>query len=111
MAHTISTVFTGKASAYMPTRDEVLSLQVGDLAPNCFGKLAEVVSIHGRGDDVNGKAFVCYYTSNGPTSSISHSMKQDRIVRDLQICRFHTSHELDLLDRTVSTRIRDEVIA
>lgn len=63
-----------------PTRQDILGLQVGDLAPNCFGTMSRVTRIYGRGDDIKGKAFVCYYTENGPHSEVSNSLKEDETL-------------------------------
>ena len=63
-----------------PTRAEVQALSVGDMAPDCFGRVARVVEIFGRGDDVQGRAYACYYTEFGPGSSISGSVKEGATV-------------------------------
>lgn len=64
-----------------PTRQDIESLQVGDYAPNCFGKFGKVNEISYRGIDVNGKAYVGYYVQwHGDDSSISESIKEDNIV-------------------------------
>lgn len=81
----------------LPTLDDVVNLRVGDLAPNCFGALAEVTEIRYRGTDLHGKAFVGYYTRTGHTSSISMSMKQDELVRHAGLLQ--TSAELDAIER------------
>jgi hypothetical protein len=80
---------------YIPTRAEIQSLEVGDLAPDCFGQWRRVTKIYGRGDDRNGKAYVCYYTEFGPTSSISNSIKEGEIHRSVALTGKFTSHELD----------------
>lgn len=73
-----------------PTRDDILSLQVGDLAPTCFGTMARVVDIFGRGDDVHGRAYVCYYTEWGTNARLSHSLSEDEIVPTVPLtARFH----------------------
>lgn len=63
-----------------PTREDVRGLKVGDLAPDCFGGMRAVTRIYAAGDDVKGKAYVCYYTEHGPTSQISGSLGEDEIV-------------------------------
>ena len=69
-----------------PTRDDIESLQVGDLAPDCFGKMSPVTSIIYRGVNVKGKAFVGFYTAFGENnSSISGSMTEDETVSTIQI--------------------------
>ncbi len=64
-----------------PTRQDVENLQVGDYAPNCFGKFGKVNQIAYRGTDVNNKAYVGYYVQwHGEDSSISETLKEDRIL-------------------------------
>lgn len=64
-----------------PTRADILALRVGDLAPNCFGKLARVTEIHAQQDDIKGKAFVCYYIEFGDNgSTMSGSLKEDETL-------------------------------
>lgn len=87
---------------YVPTRKEVEAVQVGSQAPDCFGRMAEVKEVFGRGDDINGKAYVCYYTyfgSNG--GSISNSLKEDELLRSVEACRDRTSWELDEIERAI----------
>jgi hypothetical protein len=81
----------------LPTKDDVANLRVGDLAPNCFGALAEVTEICYRGVDVEGHAYVGYYTRTGPTSSMSMSMKEGELVRHAGLLQ--TSAELDSIER------------
>ena len=86
---------------YIPTRAEIQSLEVGDLAPDCFGQWRLVTRIFGRGHDVKGKAYVCYYTEFGPTSSISNSLKEGEIHRTVALTGKYTSHELDILEKSL----------
>lgn len=60
-----------------PTKDQLINLMIGDLVPNCFGKLRPVTQIHHRGTDINGKYFVCFYTQYSDNSSMSGSLKED----------------------------------
>lgn len=86
-------------TAYRPTRAEIDALQVGQLAPDCFGRLAEVKSIYARSDDINGKRFVCYYTVFGSGgSTCSMSQKEGEVSRDAGTCRIGTSAEIDAHD-------------
>ena len=63
-----------------PTRQDIEDLKVGDFAPDCFGKMREIVSIHARGIDINGKAFVCFYVKWGAHNGrMSGSLKEDEI--------------------------------
>lgn len=69
-----------------PTREDVESLQIGDLAPDCFGKMSPVTSITYRGTNVHGKAFVGFYTAFGDNNgAISGSMVEDETVPTIQI--------------------------
>src|SRR5208283_461813 len=83
---------------YIPTRDEIQSLEVGDLAPDCFGQWRRVTKIYGKGHDVKGKAYICYYTEFGPTSIISNSLKEGEIHRTVALTGKYSSHELDDLE-------------
>ena len=84
---------------YIPTRDEIQSLELSDLAPDCFGQWMRVTKIFGKGDDRNGKVYVCYYTEFGPTSSISNSLKEGEINRTVDLTAKYTSHEIDVLEK------------
>jgi hypothetical protein len=45
---------------------EIENLKIGDLVPNCFGKLLPIVSIFGRGKNTKtGKTFICFYQPYG----------------------------------------------
>lgn len=82
---------------FIPTREYVMSLKVGDMAPDCFGKLAKVTSVYAQRDDINGKAFVCYYTAFGETSTISASLKEGELLRHCGLR--HTSDEISQIER------------
>ena len=65
-----------------PTRTDVQSLTEDDLAPDCFGSMRRVTRVYARGDDIHGKAYVCYYVEFGEASgsTISESLKEDEIL-------------------------------
>lgn len=84
---------------FIPTRNQVESLTVGQSALNCFGNYAEVVSISGRGVDVNGRAYVCFNLRFGPHSTISQSYKEGELVRTTALSREFTSAQLDTIER------------
>jgi hypothetical protein len=63
-----------------PTLDDIESLQVGDLVPDCFGTLSPITSIAYRGVDVHGKAYVGYYTKFSDNASISGSLKESEYL-------------------------------
>jgi hypothetical protein len=84
---------------FIPTRSEIEALKEGDLAPDCFGNWRQVTKIYARGDDVNGKAYVCFYTEFGPGASISNSLKEGEINRTVALTGKYTSYELDILEK------------
>jgi hypothetical protein len=92
------TVFTGKVTAYFPTREDVQAIEIGSMAPSCFGDLHEVVEVTAKREDIHGKLFCCYYTEFGPTSRISNSVKEDELLRDVSTVRAHISVELDRIE-------------
>jgi hypothetical protein len=90
------TIFTGKETVTMPTREDVLNLHVGDLAPSSFGD-RRVVEIFACGDNVHGQAYVLYYVEFGDNGSrVSHSLTEDQINRPVN--SVHTSAELDWIE-------------
>jgi hypothetical protein len=91
---------------YIPTRSEIEALKEGDLAPDCFGNWRRVTKVYARGDDVNGKAYVCFYTEFGPGASISNSLKEGEINRTVALTGKFTSHELDLMEKNRCARKR-----
>ena len=92
---TITIDVNGKhAIAFKPSENDVLSLCVGDMAPDCFGKLRKVTRVYATSRDVNGKAFACYYTEFGDNGEISNSIKQDEILIIVALSNMFTSAEL-----------------
>lgn len=87
---------------YIPTRSEIYALKEGDLAPDCFGNWRPVTRVYARGDDINGKAYVCYYTEFGPGASISNSLKENEINRTIALSAKYSSRELDDLEKNQS---------
>lgn len=61
--------------------EQVQNLKVGDFLPNCFGDMKEVVSIHHKGFDINGKFFACFYQKFSETSTMSNSIKEDESMQ------------------------------
>lgn len=85
---------------YMPSREDIENVQVGDLAIDCFGRFSKVVEITCRKNDICGKLFVHYYTEFGPNNGrISMSMKEDEIVRHANINLL--SHEIDTAEKAM----------
>lgn len=87
--------------ALVPTRSFIAGLKVGDLAPDFSGRMAEVVRIAARKEDISGKLFVLYETRLGPTSTVTNSLKEDKIQRSLALTSRLNSAELDALEREI----------
>jgi hypothetical protein len=86
---------------FVPTREFVQNLAVGDLAPNCFGRWNVVTSIFAQGDDIHGHAYVCYYTEFGANATMSHSLTEGELNRTVPMISRHDSHELDTIERNM----------
>jgi len=101
---TLETKTDGRSSLIIlvPTREEVESLQVGNLALDAFGRMSEVTEIFGRGNDIKGRAYVCYYTRFGANGSCSTSMKEGELVRTVATSGRYTSAELDAIERQIN---------
>ena len=91
---------TGPA-LYIPTLADVENLKVGDLAPNCSGKLSKVKDIRFRGRDIYGRAFVGVVLEFGENSGISESYKEDELVRTTATSNAHTSWELTAIEKAI----------
>jgi hypothetical protein len=83
---------------YIPTRSEIETIKESDQAPDCFGHWRRVNRIYARGNDLNGKAYVCYYTEFGLGASISNSLKEGEINRTVALTAKYSSAELDDLE-------------
>ena len=84
---------------YMPEKQDIENLKVGDLALDCFGRFAEVTEISARKTDIEGKLFVCYYTKFGPGSYISMSMKEEELARTSNLYGFFDSSKLRQIEK------------
>jgi hypothetical protein len=82
---------------FIPSREIIQSLKVGDKALNVWGNWAEVTSIYAQKDNIHGKAFVCFYTKDG-SGTISASYEEGRIVRTLPLCKNYNSAQLDAME-------------
>jgi hypothetical protein len=87
------------AEYFVPTAEWIASLQVGDLAPDHFGRLAEITRIYARDVDTNGTPFICLYVRLSEDSQISADFKAGELVRTVQLCGRHTSHELRQIEK------------
>lgn len=87
------------APYFVPTAEWIAALQVGDMAPDCFGRMAEVTRISAKSEDIEGRPFVCLYTKLSETSQVSGSFKAGELHRSLPVTQLHTSAELDQIER------------
>jgi hypothetical protein len=98
MAHTATTT-----EFFMPTRDEVMNLRAGDLAPDWAGCMRPLVEIYARRDDINGRAFACYCIADTSGSS-SNSIKEGELLRTVALSARYSGDEL----RQIEARMRAE---
>lgn len=89
----------------VPTREEIESLQAGMGATDCFGHQRVITRVFARGNNIHGKAYVCYYTQFGDTSEMSMSLREGEIVRTLDLTRKFSSHQIDMLQRQVDAKV------
>ena len=68
-----------------PTREDIYGLRVGDMALNPFGRYAPVTRIYAQKDDINGKAFVCYYTTLGTGAAVSNTAQEGEVTATLPV--------------------------
>ncbi len=93
----------GPVLLVVPTRAHVENLRVGDLAIDPFGRLRRVTCIAFRDTDINGRAYVGYYTELGNDgAAISNSMKEGELVRTLATSCAYTAAELDAIEREIN---------
>lgn len=91
-------------AARIPETEDVVNLNVGDMAPSCFGSLARVTRIFARSRDIKGSEFVCYYTamSDRDTSEngcgCSALMKVGELIRTVALTGRLNSAECDALE-------------
>ena len=69
-----------KRDDFTPTRDDVLLLEPGMQALNCFGRWREVTEIIGRGIDKDGRHFVRFRAYWGPNATMTGSYKENEPV-------------------------------
>ena len=90
---------------FLPTKQNVELLQVGDSALNCFGEWVEVTRIFARGTNVKGKLFVCFDTKFGENGGqMSGSYTENELVRTVPLTNKHTSADLDVLEQHLRLR-------
>ena len=84
---------------FIPTREFIQNIKVGEVAPDFAGDLQEVVRIICRREDIEGKLFILYETVLGPTSTVSCSLKEGRLHRTVMLTTKYTSVQLDRMER------------
>ena len=82
---------------YIPTRTDIESLTVGDMAMDCFGHMRPVAEVNFRGIDLRGKAYVDFRLDFGPHSTITQIYREDELVRHVGT-QADGSLELERLD-------------
>jgi hypothetical protein len=91
-------------AARIPEQADVDNLQVGDMAPTCFGGLARVTRIYARSKDIHGRSFVCYYAAMNERDTAengcgcSTSMKVGELIRTVALTGRLNSAECDALE-------------
>ena len=81
---------------YIPTREDIDNLQVGDKALNCFGEYAKVMRVTYRSERVkDGAHFVGVDLEFGPNSTISNSYVEGELVRTVAMSGHFTSWQID----------------
>lgn len=80
---------------YIPTLHDVESLEVGDMAMDCFGNMRQVVDISFQGRTSDGKSFVHFRVEFGPHSTITQSYKEDELVRHVGTSKYFNGWQLD----------------
>jgi len=100
----MQTVTIDGVTMAMPTREDIESLSVGDIAPHSLGE-GPIVEVFAIGNDSCGRAYVCYYAQWGHAgSTISHSLTEGLIdwpVNDghtyPERCQIRAAHEPGIL--------------
>lgn len=90
--------------ARVPEPSDIDAVAVGQLAPDCFGKLSKVTSVfhHEPG------SHVCYYTHMGegdpkPGCGCSMSMKAGTLIRTVALTGVLNSIQCDNLEREMTS--------
>ena len=93
------------AIARIPENQDILSLQVGSMAPNPWGGMAQVDRISHRGVSPSGAQYIGYYTKeDGPGRAwISNSIYAGKLIRTVPLMALLTSAECDALEQEMST--------
>lgn len=87
---------------FVPTRNDIINLKVGDMALSSFGKWEVVSKIFASGINSNGKAYVCFYTMSNSGLNCSNSYTEGELVRTVALSYLFTSHELDKIENDIN---------
>ena len=93
-----------QAVVFIPTREDIESLKVGDPALDAFGRWSPVKMIFAAGTNVRGGAYVCFYTKTSETSHCSQSYHEGGLVRTVDLCSAFTSAELDQIEKDFNAK-------
>lgn len=94
-----------------PTRSEIDGLQVGDLAPDPFGDLAEVTEIFYRVTNPAGLHCIGYYVrfGEGSGSSVSNGLTEGEVVATLPVCSWW--HQMRLVPASECVTLAEAVVS
>jgi hypothetical protein len=92
------------AVARVPENQDILSLQVGSMAPNPWGGMARVDRITHRGISPSGAQYIGYYTKEaGPGKAwISNSICAGKLIRTAPLTDLLTSAECDAIEQDMN---------
>lgn len=104
------TVDGNSVTVFVPSREFIDDLKVGDVAPNCFASLSTVNKITYVGKrQKDGAHFIGYYTPLGDNGSVSMSLMENEIVRAPWYP--WTSAQFDEIERAIHQHIASRVTA
>jgi hypothetical protein len=88
---------------FIPSRHYIQNLKPGDKALDSFGHLKPVAEVYGRGDDINGHAYICYYSDWGNGTICSMSQVEGQLTRHAGMSHYYKSFELDKIEKEMLT--------
>lgn len=92
------------AQFFIPTKQQILDLEIGSLAPDYTGKLKPIVEIFAKGQDVNGNWYCCYYVAHGENGKVSHSLKENELDITVPLSCQYKSVELNQIEAELLTQ-------
>lgn len=93
-----SNVSESQAFAHVVTREDVNALEVGSEVINCFGASAKVSRIFARGEDKNGRAYICFYSTDESGFTVSGSYTENELLRTYPLTAIMDSDLLRILE-------------